>query len=369
MSKKFWFPLMLLALSVVTVSCQSVGLNQIESAETAEYPNNLAVESFGSGNAKILMLLGSDSRSVGFRNGAVLAMTDLGEAALTLQIVPANKVDGALSRTIEKEVRNGTINLVASSETVAAVDGALQRSKVPVVSLSRSAPAGQYAFLPSAMTSLVAGVDFALLSGDRRLVAVVPDQQSQAFHDALKQLSSEEEFGLFEIATRSGQRGRDVIKQNLKVLKSADAVIFADVGPHAAASAAEFLSTGSLKSEMFIISSDLASYGTDKLNGAVMARADTSATSLISSRYQTTFGVPFTQDAAYGYDVIAMATQLARANGKKGMTREKLETPSGFKGTTGSFRFLSDGRTERLYDIVRIQSGQPRIIKRAEPRF
>ena len=55
--------------------------------------------------------------------------------------------------------------------------------------------------------------------------------------------------------------------------------------------------------------------------------------------------------------MVALTAGIASALGPQGLKREVLESPTGFRGSTGLFRFRSDGASERSMPFFQIRKG------------
>ena len=77
-----------------------------------------------------------------------------------------------------------------------------------------------------------------------------------------------------------------------------------------------------------------------------------------SQRYREAFGGTPPRVASLGYDATALAAVLARSGGAEVtydvFSRDRLTNPNGFAGIDGIFRFLPDGRVERVYSVLSV---------------
>ncbi|OSP56070.1 penicillin-binding protein activator [Pseudoruegeria sp. SK021] len=105
------------------------------------------------------------------------------------------------------------------------------------------------------------------------------------------------------------------------------------------------------------------------LQGGWFALPDTTAVNQFVSRYSATYGTqPFnTAIAGLGYDGIAAIGALAKAG--KGVSHASLTQSSGFAGSSGAFRFLSDGTNQRALAVATLQNQSVRILEAAPTRF
>ena len=71
--------------------------------------------------------------------------------------------------------------------------------------------------------------------------------------------------------------------------------------------------------------------------------------------------------AGLAYDAVALTVLLAKGDGINSYT---LTNPSGFKGVSGAFRLLADGRAERALAIMEVtKSGKNKVLRPAREAF
>ena len=69
-------------------------------------------------------------------------------------------------------------------------------------------------------------------------------------------------------------------------------------------------------------------------------------------------GTTFTDtNVAYGYDMVALIAGITGALGPDGLQREAFQNRSGFRGSTGVFRFRADGVNERGLAVMEVGAG------------
>ena len=100
-----------------------------------------------------------------------------------------------------------------------------------------------------------------------------------------------------------------------------------------------------------------------ELEGVLIADVDRSELEPVATRFRSRFGHEFNALAAYSYDVIALSSGIARATGGDGFVRTIIEDRKGFRGSTGIFRFRSDGGSERLLALYRIEKGKLKKVE------
>lgn len=105
------------------------------------------------------------------------------------------------------------------------------------------------------------------------------------------------------------------------------------------------------------------------LRGAWFAGPSRRALLDFERRYAETYGDPPPDLAALGYDAAALAAVLAQAESGPQFRRDDLESPRGFAGRAGLFRFLPDGSTERGLAVYEITARGPRVVSPAPVSF
>ena len=104
-------------------------------------------------------------------------------------------------------------------------------------------------------------------------------------------------------------------------------------------------------------------------DGAYIAALDITETGPIAARFKATFNYDADVNVAYAYDMVALTAGIASAVGPKGMTRQVLENPTGFRGSTGLFRFRADGASERSMPFYQVRNGSLKQIEKSISGF
>ena len=95
---------------------------------------------------------------------------------------------------------------------------------------------------------------------------------------------------------------------------------------------------------------------------------DQSAFEAFKIQYREKFQSDPTVNGGLGYDAVTLVADLIASGNPRALTRENLERPSGFRGVTGIFRFMSDGETQRGLAVYQVQEGQVVVVDPA-PQF
>lgn len=105
------------------------------------------------------------------------------------------------------------------------------------------------------------------------------------------------------------------------------------------------------------------------LQGGLFAVPDTGMISLFESRYAAAYGTQPHPLAGLAYDGIAAIGALVAAGNPNALTKQALTSPQGFQGTSGIFRLLPNGLTERGMAVATIRNNQVMILEQAPRTF
>ncbi len=365
-------------LMAAMVGCQSISdidtaaleaeLIQKEAAQNAK----AGIETLGSGTTRVALVLNSNSegKEQQFRNGAALAMRDLGAQSLTLLIIK-----DLADPNVLKSIENPKPDLVAFSDNASGnqnVSTAIRRVDAPLISLGYSTSAKIYSFVPDGLDSLIAGVRYAANGNAKHVVLVSPkNRASIATARLTKALGSGTKVD-GTIAYDPANASLGFSNKDMELLQGADIVAFSGSDARIATMIAQLKDQQAGSGGKLFVGNNRwtsALLKGPKQAGTIVAVRDKSGMNLIAKRYQQAFGTPLTETAAFAYDVVAVAAGIVRKNGSSGIARKALQVPSGFRGSTGLFRFRDRGRVERLYQTAVIEKGSLKIIDKGPVGF
>lgn len=106
-----------------------------------------------------------------------------------------------------------------------------------------------------------------------------------------------------------------------------------------------------------------------RLDGALFAANDETAFKTFAYRYEAIHARKPKVLAALAYDAVAVAVALARRSPGRPWSRAAIESPAGFRGATGLFRFRANGTVERSLAIREVRDGGTTQVKGAGERF
>lgn len=105
------------------------------------------------------------------------------------------------------------------------------------------------------------------------------------------------------------------------------------------------------------------------LQGGWFAAPDPAGFRMFSARYRARFGAEPVRLATLAYDATSLAIALARSSGSQRFSEAALQTPTGFSGADGIFRFRPDGTNERALTVEEVRGDAPVVISPAPKAF
>lgn len=374
-------------------ACQSGDISDAANPATSEGSQAAAeppgvqkkAMTLGKGSMKVAMLLPlSAGGSVGeegrkMRDGAQLAMADIGNDLITLTIEDT-RGDSKLAGTMAVEAMGSGAKAVIGPTELAAARRLVQVSgekRPPVLALAENfaGSPGIYSVRLSEADSAAAAAAALAAKGKRKFVLLVADS---ADADAISKRveNSLSIYGAQLIITlpyKTAGGGAEKVATDLAALvDNAEAVIVASGGTNPSAMVSPLRTKGVLgKGVALIGTSRWLAYPLNDplLEGAYVAALDVAETGPIATRFRTTFNYDADVNVAYAYDMVALTAGIASAVGPKGLTRKVLENQTGFRGSTGLFRFRSDGASERSMPFYQVKNGSLKQIEKSISGF
>jgi ABC-type branched-subunit amino acid transport system substrate-binding protein len=330
-------------------------------------------QSLGTGSTSVSMLLplsaagtvGENGRKM--RDAAQLAMADLGNDLLTLTIEDT-RGDSPLAKNMAvKAMGSGAKIVIGPTELPAARQLSMVSGtkRPPILALADnfSGSPGVYSVRLSETDSAAAGAAAIAAKGSRKFVLLVAEgadsvavgkrvANSLSIHGATLVVT-------LPFSTIGG--GSEKAVADLAALVDApEAIIVASGSSNPSAIVSSLRAKGLVKKGVSLIGTNRwleHSLNDPMLEGAYIAALDQTETGPIASRFKSTFNYEPDVDVAYAYDMVALTAGIASALGPQGLKREVLESPTGFRGSTGLFRFRPDGASERSMPFFQIRKG------------
>lgn len=382
------------ALLVVLAACQSSGdVSEVLDPGTTEGGQAVVqtptapqkAMTIGQGSMKVAMLLplsapgsvGDEGRKM--RDGAKLAMADMGNDLITLTIEDT-RGDATLAGTMAVEAMGSGAKAVIGPTELAAARRLVQVSgekRPPVLALAENfaGSPGIYSVRLSEADSAAAAAAALADKGKRKFVLFVADG-ADAGAISKRVENSLSIYGAELIVTlpykTSGGGAEKAAADMAALVDDAQAVIVASGATNPSAIVSPLRSKGVLgKGVALIGTSRWLAYPLNDplLEGAYIATLDLAETGPIATRFKTTFNYDADVNVAYAYDMVALTAGIASAVGPKGLTRKVLENQTGFRGSTGLFRFRSDGASERSMPFYQVKNGALKQIEKSISGF
>lgn len=360
-------------LSLLCSACVTTS-NELATEKTKQTANKANVSSSQQNTAKVEIVLLADpdpayrKRANDIEQGAKLAQQDLGDGKLSVIVRNINETTTSLD---ENSKQTGNLSIILDSKQKNA--GSFTRP-YPIIAInSNDAPrsSNTFAFLPSETDSLIAGIKHALNEKPGPIALITPPQYSSV---KISQIKKEvgEQYKLNNVEYTANETLWQAAKRAVQTEKNT--TIFAFVGNDQkieplAKSIRSLKGSGQNYSIVGNNSWSSSLFRSPSLDSAIVAKLDKNNSKIIASRYQQKYGASLTNDALYGYDVIAIAAGIVRSKGIQALNKSSILDSSGFSGVTGTFRFRADGSIERIYKINQIKKSQLIPIETNEKGF
>jgi len=353
-------------------ACSSVqqSLSQFGSAQPSP-PAGPAQQptAIGNGQVKVgLILPMSASGNAGvaaqsMRNAAEMALAEFQNPNIQLLIKddggsPQGAQQGAQQAVDEgAEIILGPL-FALSVPSVALAARARSLSVIAFSTDSSVAGRGVYllSFLPESDVNRI--VDYSASIGKKSFAALLPDNAyGNVVEAAFKTAVSRRGGRIVAFEKYSGDRAtpaRNVAQQ----LGQADALLIADDGDSVVATADALTAAGANLRNIQLLGTGLWDnprvFASQNLQGGLYAAPDPAGFRAFSGRYRTRYGGEPVRTATLAYDAVALVAALARTQGAQRFSPEVLQSPSGFAGIDGLFRFRPDGTNERGLAVMRV---------------
>lgn len=341
-------------------------------------------QTVGSGPLKLAMLLplsaeGAErDRAADYRDGAILAMQDLGGNRATLTVYDTKGVPTEVAR-LGKQAIAAASEVIIGPTTPGAVEALASAvaGELPVVlALTPDIPLNTrdlFTMKSNEADSADAVVSYAVAAGKSRFVVLAPEGYGPASLARVRKGIADSHGQLLGTVAYPSEAAAvpAAIAANAKLIGRASAVLLVAGLDTTAA-------TRALRTEKLITDQrpllatsawPQAALADKSAEGALVALPSQAGLRQISERFTRTFGRPPSSDAAYAYDATAIVLGVDRVMGPTALTAETLASDKGFRGATGVFRFGGDGSIDRLLPVYVVRNGTMKLVKAAEPSF
>jgi hypothetical protein len=342
-----------------------------------------ATQSLGTGSTKIAMLLPLSAPGAAGENGrkmldaAKLAMTDLGSGLLTLTIEDT-KGDSSYAQDLTiKAITSGMKVVIGPTELPAAqhIAKLSGSNRPPVLALADNFAGGPgvYAVRLSEADSAAAGAAAIAAKGGKKFVLLVAAGANSGAVEGrvANALSIYGATLAVTIPYSTADGGAKAVQDMGSLVEAPDAVIVANGDGSPSPILAALKSKGIPGKATSLVGTDRwLEHPMDPLfEGAYIATLDPRETGPIADRFKTTFNYQPDVNVAYAYDMVALTAGIASAVGPDGFSKQVLENPNGFRGSTGLFRFRADGSSQRSMPFYRVDKGALKLVAKSTSGF
>jgi len=342
-------------------------------------------ESLGKGLVKVSMLLPlsaggtAGDRGRKMRDAAALAMADLGNDLLTLNIEDTGG-DETRARTLTTgALASGAKLVIGPSEQgavrqLAAVSGANRPLVLALADNYAGAP-GVYSVRLNEADSAAAGAAAIAAKGARKFVLFMAEGDAGKTIEKRVANSLSIYGASLAVALPFGPASggsEKVVADMMALVDEPQAIVIASGSANPAPLVSALKAKGVLGKNVTLVGSTRwLEHGISDpaLQGAYVATLDAAEIGPIADRFRKTYNYEPDVNVAYGYDTVALAAGIASAMGPKGFTKKVIENPTGFRGSTGIFRFRDDGAGERAMPFFRIENGKLKQIEKSTSGF
>lgn len=338
-----------------------------------------ATQSLGTGPTKVAMLLPLSAPGAAGENGrkmldaAKLAMSDLGNALLTVTVEDTKGDSAHASELAVKAITSGTKIVIGpvelpAAQHIAKLSGS-QRPPVLALADNFAGGPGVYAVRLNEADSAAAGAAGLASKGSKKFVLLVAAGANAGAIEkrVANSLSIYGATLAVTIPYSAGDGGTKAVNDMGSLVDAPDAIVIASGDDSPSQILAALKSKG-------IPGKAVAVVGTNRwlerpieplFEGSYIATLDPNETGPIADRFKTTYNYPADANVAYAYDMVALTAGIASAVGPDGFNKQVLENRSGFRGSTGLFRFRADGSSERSMPFYQVQKGALKLVAKS----
>src|SRR5690349_7898771 len=211
-------------------------------------------------------------------------------------------------------------------------------------------------FLPESDVNRI--VDYSASIGKKSFAALLPDNAYGNVVEAAFKTAVSRRGGRVVAFEKYGADRAGPARNVAQALGGADALLIADDGDSVVATADALTAAGANLRNIQLLGTGLWDnprvLGSPNLQGGLFAAPDPAGLRAFSGRYRTRYGGEPVRTATLAYDAVALVAALARTQAAQHFSPDVLQSPSGFAGIDGLFRFRPDGTNERGLAVMRV---------------
>ncbi|MCK0197467.1 penicillin-binding protein activator [Ancylobacter sp. 6x-1] len=316
------------------------------------------------------------------RNAAQLALDEVKGGGLDLVVKDdggnAQGAQAAAQQAIDEGARAIIGPLFAPSVASA---GQVARSRgVPVIGFSTDtnvATQGVYllSFLPQSDVQRV--VRFAASRGRRSFAALIPANAygsvvEAAFREVVPTAGGRV-VGLEKYTSGNAASYADAARRLAPSAAQADAIFIPDAGDAVPQVLAALQSAGVSLAGKQLMGTGLWDNARLAANpavaGGIFAAPDPAGYRAFAERYRARFGSAPVRTASLAHDAVSLLAVIVGSQGPMGINDTAIQSPSGYTGVDGIFRFMSDGTNQRGLAVLQFANGTSKIVDPAPTSF
>ena len=295
--------------------------------------------------------------------------------------------DGAKSAA-EDVIKAGCELIVGPlfSKSVAAVAPVARAANVPVIGFSNdpaAAAPGVYLLSFLTDTEVDRAIDYAAGQGRKTFAALIPDDAQGRIAETAFRTSVQRRGGTIALVERYQIDTTGLIDPSRKLKEAFESAnspetpidaLFMPAGQDTLSQLASLLSQARIDtSKVKLIGTsgwDYPNAGRDaRLSGGWFAAPEPRGWHDFAERFSKAYGLMPPRLASLAFDALDVAATFAGQPKGGRYTVANLTRPSGFAGSDGPYRFLSNGRNERGLAILEMQKAGPIVVEGAPSSF
>jgi phosphoribosylcarboxyaminoimidazole (NCAIR) mutase len=305
-----------------------------------------------------------------YRDGAAFAVNELGKRIVKYTMVESAEKPEAI-QTAARSLADQGVKLImttARGSELSMILVGLAGRPIPIIAFlpnDAARPPGVYAFVSSPADSVLEGATYAMAEGAKSAAILAGSAAETPEADRIA--ASLKAFGGKADVILDASAGLSNPKQ-LAAWKKTDMVIVMP-GVRMPGNVLKAFTAGEIPKVSRRIVASTAQSQTDladtTMTGSIVCRYDYNVNDRLGKRYLATYGLPVSNQAAYGFDAMAMAIGLAGHYGDDPFAQPILTQEQGFSGVLGVFRLEQSGRVRRNCDIFKAVGGRYVFVQRA----
>lgn len=365
----------------------------VSDAPTAALPPDQPVapaqpaNTIGTGNTRIALILplGASGNAAlaaqALRNAAEMAVEESGGADIQIAVKDDGGNTQGAQAAAQQAADEGAKAIIGPlfAHTVAAAGQVARSRGLPLVGFSTDtnvATQGTYllSFLPE--TDVERVVRYAAAHGKRSFIALLPENAygsvaEAAFREAVPAAGGRI-VGIERYATDKPNYA-DAARRLAAAAQAADAVFLPDAADVVPQLTQALTAAGVDLRRMQLMGTGLwddpRMFALPSMAGGIFAAPDPAGYRAFAQRYRARYGRDPVRTASLAHDAVSLMVAIVKSQGPMGISNQAIQSPAGFAGVDGIFRFKSDGTNQRGLAIMQVQPGGARIIDPAPKSF